>query len=299
MSSATEPRQKEEEKRLNPTSAVVQGGTIGTMLGLAGGTAGVLLAARRYHTIRNLTLPMKSFLATSSATFVGIVAADHASRNFEIQRSAEQRWLENREEQRRREETSQMSMRDRVFGFMHREKYKVVGVTWIASMVGSFWMVGRNPYLSGQQKIVQARVYAQGLTLAVLVASAGFEVSDQKRGKGILDAAQKKGPQVVEDVKDKGREVTDYDSTRMTTSNPTRDENADVWKDMVAAEEQRLKAKHKSLYEGHHGEGEDNDAHQQQEVSATQQPLDEKGHLKLEKDMQQQKMQQQTESSKA
>lgn len=45
-------------------------------------------------------------------------------------------------------------------------------------------LVGRNPYLSGAQKLVQARVYAQGLTLAVLVATAAFEVGDASKGKG-------------------------------------------------------------------------------------------------------------------
>lgn len=45
-------------------------------------------------------------------------------------------------------------------------------------------LVGRNPYLSRAQKLVQARVYAQGLTLAVLVATAAFEVGDAKKGQG-------------------------------------------------------------------------------------------------------------------
>lgn len=45
-------------------------------------------------------------------------------------------------------------------------------------------LVGRNPYLSGQQKLVQARVYAQGLTLAVLIASFALEGNDLRAGKG-------------------------------------------------------------------------------------------------------------------
>lgn len=45
-------------------------------------------------------------------------------------------------------------------------------------------LVGRNPYLSTQQKLVQARVYAQGLTLAVLIATAAFEIGDRNEGQG-------------------------------------------------------------------------------------------------------------------
>jgi len=45
-------------------------------------------------------------------------------------------------------------------------------------------IVGRSPYLTTSQKIVQARVYAQGLTLAVLVATAAFEIGDRNQEKG-------------------------------------------------------------------------------------------------------------------
>ncbi|KAK1140797.1 Replication factor C, subunit RFC4 [Aspergillus melleus] len=220
-------------------SSVVKGGSVGTICGLAAGAAGVMLASRRYHTIRNLTLPMKAFLVTSSGTFVGIIAADHASRSFEAERNQQMQWYENREQRLRSEELSQLTMVDRALLWARREKYKIVGVTWVASMIGSFALVGRNPYLSGQQKIVQARVYAQGLTLAVLVASAGFEISDQRRGKGLLEASkeQKKKQAAVEKVQQEESA-----------------ESGDLWKDMVAAEEERLKKKHVSLYEkhGHH-----------------------------------------------
>lgn len=181
---------------------------------------------------------------TSSATFVGIIAADHASRSFEAERNQQMQWYENREQRLRSEELSQLTMVDRAMLWARREKYKIVGVTWIASMIGSFVLVGRNPYLSGQQKIVQARVYAQGLTLAVLVASAGFEISDQRKGKGILDASKEQKKQAA---------------VAQVQQEAASENGGDLWKDMVAAEEERLKKKHVSLYEkhgehGHHGQ---------------------------------------------
>lgn len=51
-------------------------------------------------------------------------------------------------------------------------------------MAVAFGLVSRNPYLTGQQKLVQARVYAQTLTLAVLVASFALEGNDLRAGKG-------------------------------------------------------------------------------------------------------------------
>ncbi|KAH8704038.1 mitochondrial hypoxia responsive domain protein [Talaromyces proteolyticus] len=214
--------------------SVVQGGTVGTAIGLVGGLAGVMAASRRFHTIRNLTLPMKAFLVTSSGTFVGIIAADHASRQYEAERNVNMRYLENREERLRREELAQMSFSNRLTAWAREEKYKIIGVTWIASIIGSFVLVGRNPYLTGQQKIVQARVYAQGLTLAVMCASAAFEIHDQRKGQGLLDTAKK------------GREAAKESSM---PEHQRRDENADLWRDMVAAEEAKLRQRHKPLFE--------------------------------------------------
>lgn len=178
---------------------------------------------------------MKAFLVTSSGTFVGIIAADHASRRFETEHNADKLWYENREERLRMEESRGLSLTDRAVAFARREKYKIVGATWIASMIGSFVLVGRNPYLSGQQKIVQARVYAQGLTLGVLCASAAFEISDQRRGRGMLDAAKK------------GKAAQQAEAVESAPVHQGNKEEGDLWKEMVAAEEQRLKSRHQTL----------------------------------------------------
>ncbi|KAK2745280.1 Transcription factor iws1 [Myotisia sp. PD_48] len=204
--------------------AVIKAGTIGGVLGLVGGLAGVLAGSKRYAGVRNLTLPMKAFLVSSSGTFTGIIAADHGSRTFDVRQ--EHGFLQEREARLREEELAQMSTMDRVVAFARREKYKIVGITWVASILGSFALVSRNPYLTGQQKLVQARVYAQGLTLAVLVASAGFEISDSRQGKGIVDAVKKK----------------------QAFSKATADD--DLWKDMVDAEEHRMEEKKKGTPSG-------------------------------------------------
>lgn len=73
------------------------------------------------------------------------------------------------------------SKSQQIFSWVRERKYKLAGATFVASMVGSFVLVGRNPYLTGKQKLVQARVYAQGLTLAVIVSLAALDMSDRRR----------------------------------------------------------------------------------------------------------------------
>lgn len=204
-----------------------------------------MLASRRYATIRDLTLPMKAFLVTSSGTFVGIVGADRSSRAFEMTQNQSRQWYENRGERIRANELQGMSFIDRAMAWARKEKYTIVGTTWVASMIGSFALVGRNPYLSGQQKLVQARVYAQGLTLAVLVASAGFEISERRRVR--RDIAQRSEGAAAG--------ATAAGAVADSKTKEERGEEGDLWKDMVAAEEQRLKNKHQPVYEQHHAAG--------------------------------------------
>ena len=217
---------------------------------------------------------MKAFLVTSSGTFVGIIAADHASRDFEKRQNAARMWYENREDRLHAEELRGLSFTDRAIAFARREKYKIVGATWIASMIGSFVLVGRNPYLSGQQKIVQARVYAQGLTLAVLCASAAFEISDQRRGRGLLDAAKK----------DKKKQLED--AAEPAPVHGVNKDQGDLWKEMVAAEEQRLKSKHQPLHvkhEGHHEGAEAKASEPASEDSKTEESSDSESESKKPK----------------
>ena len=58
-------------------------------------------------------------------------------------------------------------------------------------MAGALGYSFSNKYLTTQQKIVQARMYAQAVTIVVLMASAGLSVyvgDDQKHHKELPDA---------------------------------------------------------------------------------------------------------------
>ena len=58
-------------------------------------------------------------------------------------------------------------------------------------MVGAFGYSFSNRFLTTQQKVVQARMYAQAVTLAVLMASAGLSIymgDDKKTYKDAPDA---------------------------------------------------------------------------------------------------------------
>lgn len=123
---------------------------------------------------------------TSSADCIlhtGIVSADKYSRAFEKARRPEENYQDEAERQRQEAEARKSAFQ-KAMDWGRENRYPIVGGSWVASMVIALGLVGRSPHLSTQQKIVQARVYAQGLTLAVLVATAAFEIGDKGKGEG-------------------------------------------------------------------------------------------------------------------
>ena len=114
---------------------------------------------------------------------LAIISADKYSRAFEKARHPEDQYKDEAERQRLEIEAGK-SQFQKMMDWGKENRYPIVGASWVASMGIALALVGRNPYLSTSQKIVQARVYAQGLTIAVLIATAAFEIGDQNKGEG-------------------------------------------------------------------------------------------------------------------
>ncbi|KAM0455258.1 hypothetical protein ACHAPV_000550 [Trichoderma viride] len=211
-------------------NAVVKGGLIGGSLGLAIGASGVIYASRRYPSFRGLTLPFRTFLVTSTATFGAIVQADRQGIKHQKEQDPRRLYRDNSQraqEIMRENETAY----ERFMNYGRDHRYSIVCASWLASLAVAFALVSRAP-MSTPQKIVQARVYAQGLTLAVLIVSAAFEMNDAKSGKGrwetvmVLDPNDPEHKQLIE----KRIHKEEY-------------EGQDLWMDMVEAEEKRIAAR--------------------------------------------------------
>jgi len=129
-----------------------------------------LLLQRRSALFRGFPLPMKAFLATTITVPVASIAAEKAGERFDRSQwtgigMQEIRQEEALERKRRDQLTAWESVKDWSF----RNKWGIVGTSWAGAMVGSFALVSRNKYQSFSQKLVQARVYAQGLPIALML----------------------------------------------------------------------------------------------------------------------------------
>lgn len=113
-----------------------------------------------------------------------IIQADNASRRYDLETNPLKKQLAEEEKQQAELLAANKDGVTRAKEWATENRYSIVFGAWLASMGASFGIVARNPYLSTAQKIVQARVWAQGLTLAVLLASFALEANDANQGKG-------------------------------------------------------------------------------------------------------------------
>ncbi|KAE9961639.1 hypothetical protein EG327_003457 [Venturia inaequalis] len=225
------------EQEAEHYNATVKGGLFGGLMGLGIGTAGVMAASRRYPGFRSLTVPFRVFLAVSAGTFSTIIAADRASRGFEQARNPDRDYTDQSLSLEQQYEASK-PFSERAKDWGEKNRYSIVFGSWVASMGIALGIVQRNPYLSGQQKLVQARVYAQGLTVAVLLASFMLETNDKTQGKGRWETIK------VLDPNDPTHKH--YIEQRI---HHERYAGEDQWKDMVEAEERKMKEREAAVRE--------------------------------------------------
>ncbi|KAA8575639.1 hypothetical protein EYC84_004763 [Monilinia fructicola] len=205
-------------------NATVKGGSIGGIIGLAVGGAALYVANARFQTIRGLTIPMKSFLVSSTGTFTAIICADRASRSYEWNRDPQRKYKDKSTlllEQERANETTGPACQGMGEG---KQIFQL--------LLPRGWLL---------KKLVQARVYAQGLTLAVLVASAAFEMGDAKTGTGRWEPLQF-WIQMIQKHKHLIQKKIHHEAY----------EGEDLWRDMVEAEERRINNRKREAEEKEH-----------------------------------------------
>jgi hypothetical protein len=131
-------------------------------------------ASKRYAGYRALPLPGKVFLGMMFIVPVGTVFAEKAGEHYistnqwdsvgknELQREAairDAKW-------------NSMTTTEKIKDWSAHNQYTIIGGSWVASLGIAFGLVARNKYQTFPQKLVQARMYAQFLTVGVLLGSA-------------------------------------------------------------------------------------------------------------------------------
>ncbi|ODQ65249.1 hypothetical protein NADFUDRAFT_46968 [Nadsonia fulvescens var. elongata DSM 6958] len=166
---------------------------------------------RRWVGWNDLNVTAKMLFIISPPTALGIAGCEQAYLDFEHDIYANA--LNTPAAIARQKRIDSLSTKDKLFYYGHRHKYKIIVGIWATSLYGSWHLINRDKLMTHPQKIVQARMYAQALSVALLVGTLAVTYSNS--GSPILKA--------IEDEEDRGEKNI-----------------SDDWRQAVADEEKRL-----------------------------------------------------------
>ncbi|CCG84839.1 protein of unknown function [Taphrina deformans PYCC 5710] len=207
-----------EKEEAQHYSKVLEGGTKYGLSGLAASSCGLFLARKYSPGIRALTIPFQAFLVTGVSVFSLIIGADRYSRNYE-----QSLWSKYEDTVVSSSHKALLSPTQRAMRTFNEYRWHIIGGTWLSGMIGSMVVVNRNKYLSTSQKLVQARMYAQGITLAIVLLSAGIAAQDSTDNDG--------EDIIMQDPVDPSKQLKVHHAHKETYAGENQ------WQDMIAAQE--------------------------------------------------------------
>jgi len=165
---------------------VYMGGLKGGAKGLALSLPAAWYAHNKYAYYRSLPLQIKALSVMMVTVPWAVVDAELTSRVFE-----EEQWkkragyhdthaLEELMRQQRRG-----GNRNQTLDWIEGHKWSLVGLGWVTSISAAFGIIMRDPLQTTAQKAVQARMWAQGLTVGMLMAAGALT---QLRGSDSIEA---------------------------------------------------------------------------------------------------------------
>jgi hypothetical protein len=73
-----------------------------------------------------------------------------------------------------------LSQSEKILHNLDENKYAIIVSAWAASLYGSWKLVDRDIYMTRAQKLVQARVYAQAITVVLLLSTIVLSMQEAK-----------------------------------------------------------------------------------------------------------------------
>lgn len=167
------------------TNAIVMGFLKGAAVGTV--TSFILYRSLRQYSsfYRSLTPTTKTFFALSPPIGFGMTNAEWASLKFDQEQYKFGEASEAKKEIK--QEVEKLTTLEKIKLYTVENKYKIIGALWAGSLGGSFWLINRDKYITKAQKIVQARMYAQAITVALLLGSMYLSVNDINVQKVVKD----------------------------------------------------------------------------------------------------------------
>lgn len=168
----------DEEKNAH-WQAVLTEGIKGTVVGI-GLSAALVGFVRTKHAAQyaRMNASIKAAMWAMPTVSVAALFADMGSVRFD--EDMHQSEYKKRLAAEELERWNLFSTSEKIFKQLNDNKYKIVVGAWAASLYGSWTIVNRDPYMTVAQKAVQARVYAQAVSVALLLCTLFLSMQERK-----------------------------------------------------------------------------------------------------------------------
>ncbi|EUC62254.1 hypoxia induced motif protein [Rhizoctonia solani AG-3 Rhs1AP] len=165
-------KQQQEEAAKTTMIGMLKGGILG--LGLAIPT--LHFASKRFATIRAIPPVQRGWLLLISTLGVGMTNAELSYEAYlKSQWHGRTADILRKEQEEEEAGIQALSPQGRALHWAKDNRFGIIGMSWVTAMAISGGLIfARNRGVPFTQKIVQVRMYAQGVTIAVLLASAGL-----------------------------------------------------------------------------------------------------------------------------
>ena len=181
-------KQQQEEAMRTTAWGAAKGGALGLALAIPA----LYFAGKRYPAVRAIPPVQRGLLLTISTLGFGMTNAEFAYEGYlKSQWHGRAADILRKEEMEEEEGIHALSWQGRALHWAKQHRYGIVGMSWVSAMAIAGGMVfARNHQVPFTQKIVQVRMYAQGFTIAALLASAGLTAIHLKDEEA-LEASEK------------------------------------------------------------------------------------------------------------
>lgn len=168
-----------EEIKENKRQTLI-GGVVGGAAGLA--ISGLLfrIVPKRYPHVNFKKLPwsLKTAAFIMPPTALMAICAEEASNRYDEERyrGARLEEIDDVKKKYKSEQTTWVNFIDA----LSRNQYKIITGAWAGSLYASWALINRDKIMTTAQKVVQARMYAQFITVGLLLGTIGLSVYEDK-----------------------------------------------------------------------------------------------------------------------
>jgi len=160
---------------------VVAAGVKGFTGGLALSLPASYLLHQRWPYYRALPPSLKVMGVIAIAVPAFAIAAEQASMKFDRMQWNDAGKTElDQKAQRERERLAALKPTDRIAEWSKRNQYSIIAGSWLGSMGVASAVIMRDRQQTFAQKIVQVRMWAQGLTIAIVIAAGVLTHQDRE-----------------------------------------------------------------------------------------------------------------------